>query len=79
MLFRSIECFKTFEQVRIMTNGGPIDATTTITHQIYMRAFSEFKMGYASAMSVVLFLMIFAVTMINLRVGGQLGKNGPVQ
>ena len=75
----SIECFKTFEQVRIMTNGGPIDATTTITHQIYMRAFSEFKMGYASAMSVVLFLMIFAVTMINLRVGGQLGKNGPVQ
>lgn len=74
----SIECFKTFEQVRIMTNGGPIDATTTITHQIYMRAFSEFKMGYASAMSVVLFLMIFAVTLINLRAGGQLGKKGQV-
>lgn len=75
----SIDCFKTFEQVRIMTNGGPIDATTTITHQIYMRAFSEFKMGYASAMSVVLFLMIFAVTLVSLRAGGQLGKNGQVR
>ncbi len=72
----SIECFKTFEQVRIMTNGGPVDATTTITHQIYMRAFSEFKMGYASAMSVVLFIMVLIVTLINLRIGGQLADPG---
>jgi ABC-type sugar transport system permease subunit len=70
----SIECFKTFDQVRIMTNGGPVDATTTITHQIYMRAFSEFKMGYASAMSVVLFVLILAITLLNLRFGGQLGR-----
>jgi multiple sugar transport system permease protein/raffinose/stachyose/melibiose transport system permease protein len=70
----SIDCFKTFEQVRIMTNGGPIDATTTMTHQIYMRAFSEFKMGYASALSVVLFVMILAVTLLNLTIGGQLGE-----
>lgn len=68
----TIDCFKTFEQVRIMTNGGPVDATTTITHQIYMRAFSEFKMGYASAMSVVLFAMIFVITLLNLKFGGQL-------
>jgi ABC-type sugar transport system permease subunit len=68
----TIECFKTFEQVRIMTNGGPVDATTTITHQIYMRAFSEFKMGYASAMSVVLFVMILVITLLNLKFGGQL-------
>ncbi len=68
----SIECFKTFEQVRIMTNGGPVDATTTITHQIYMRAFADFKMGYASAMSVVLFLIVLTITIVNLRAGGQL-------
>ncbi len=71
----SIECFKTFEQVRIMTNGGPVDATTTITHQIYMRAFSEFKMGYASAMSVVLFLIIFVITILNLKFGGQMPES----
>jgi ABC-type sugar transport system permease subunit len=70
----SIECFKTFEQVRIMTNGGPVDATTTLTHQIYMRAFSEFKMGYASAMSVVLIMMVLGVTLINLKFGGQLDR-----
>ncbi len=70
----SIECFKTFEQVRIMTNGGPVDATTTITHQIYMRAFSEFKLGYASSMSVVLFVLVLIITLLNLKVGGQLDK-----
>lgn len=70
----SIECFKTFELVRIMTNGGPVDATTTLTHQIYIRAFSEFKMGYASSISVVLFLLILAGTILNLRIGGQLER-----
>ncbi len=70
----SIECFKTFEMVRIMTNGGPVDATTTLTHQIYIRAFSEFKMGYASSISVVLFLLILAGTILNLRIGGQLER-----
>jgi ABC-type sugar transport system permease subunit len=70
----SIECFKTFELVRIMTNGGPVDATTTLTHQIYIRAFSEFKMGYASSISVVLFLLILAGTILNLRIGGQLDR-----
>ncbi len=70
----SIECFKTFDQVRIMTDGGPVGATTTITHQIYIRAFSEFKLGYASAMSVVLFILVLTVTLINLRISGQTGR-----
>lgn len=62
-----IEAFKTFEQVQIMTQGGPVTATTTVVHQIYQRAFNDFRMGYAAAMSVVLFLIIFAVTLINFR------------
>ncbi|NSW89232.1 MAG: sugar ABC transporter permease [Firmicutes bacterium] len=64
-----IESFKTFEQVRIMTGGGPINSTTTIVHQIYMRAFSEYKMGYASAMSIVLLVIIFGITLLNMRIG----------
>jgi len=67
-----VECFKTFDQVRLMTNGGPVNATTTITYQIYMRAFSEFKMGYASAMSVVLLLIVLVITLVNLKLGHQL-------
>ena len=72
----TVECFKTFEPVRLMTSGGPVNATTTITYQIYLRAFSEFKMGYASAMSVVLLLIVLAVTLINLRLGHQLDEGG---
>jgi len=62
-----IEAFKTFEQVNIMTQGGPVTATTTVVHQIYLRAFNDFRMGYASAMSVVLFIIIFLITLLNFR------------
>jgi len=62
-----IEAFKTFEQIQIMTQGGPITSTTTVVHQIYQRAFNDFRMGYASAMSVILFLIIFAITLLNFR------------
>ena len=71
-----VECFKTFEPVRLMTSGGPVNATTTITYQIYIRAFSELKMGYASAMSVVLLAIVLAVTLVNLRLGHQLDDGG---
>ncbi len=50
-----------------MTQGGPVTATTTVVYQIYVRAFNDFRMGYAAAMSVVLFVIIFAVTMLNFR------------
>ncbi len=60
----TVEAFKTFEQVQVMTRGDPLNATTTIVHQIYMRGFSEYKMGYASAMAMVLLLIVMAVTLI---------------
>ena len=63
-----IEAFKTFEQIQIMTQGGPITSTTTVVHQIYQRAFNDFRMGYAAAMSVILFLIILAITLFNFRV-----------
>ena len=63
-----VEGFKTFEQVQVMTRGDPMNATTTIVHQIYMYGFNDFKMGYASAMAVVLLLIVLALTLINLRI-----------
>lgn len=62
-----IEAFKTFEQVQIMTQGGPMTSTTTVVHQIYQRAFNDFRMGYAAAMSVILFLIILVITLLNFR------------
>jgi len=66
-----INSFKVFEQVAILTAGGPSNATTTVVHQIYNRAFNEFAMGYAAAMSIALLLVIAFITLFNYRYGNQ--------
>jgi len=58
-----------FEQARVMTMGGPAGTTTTLAYYIYTKAFEEFQIGYASALSWILFSVIFVVTLINWRVG----------
>lgn len=60
-----------FEQARIMTMGGPAGTTTTLAYHIYMKAFEEYQLGYASAISWVLFVMIFAVTLVNWKFGSK--------
>jgi ABC-type sugar transport system permease subunit len=50
-----------------MTGGGPANATTTLVHQIYNAAFRAFDMGYAAAMSFVLFGLILAISLLSLR------------
>lgn len=64
-----VNSFSVFEQVNIMTNGGPLKRTTTIVHQIYRRGFLEFKMGYASAMSVILLAFSILVTILIFKYG----------
>ena len=60
-----------FEVARIMTEGGPAGTTTTLAYYIYLKAFQETQMGYASAVALVLFSIIFAVTLINWRFGSK--------
>lgn len=62
-----ISSFNVFEQVNIMTKGGPLYRTTTIVHQIYTAGFSEYKLGYASAMSVVLLVIVVCISALNFR------------
>lgn len=62
-----INSFNIFEQVNVMTNGGPLNATTTIVHQIYIRAFTQYRTGYASAQSVVLILIILIPIIFSFR------------
>lgn len=57
-----ISSFQVFDQVWIMTQGGPAGATSVMVELIYKNAFSYYKMGYASAISWALFALIFAVT-----------------
>jgi multiple sugar transport system permease protein len=57
-----ISSFQVFDQVWIMTQGGPAGATSVMVELVYKNAFSYYKMGYASAISWILFALIFAVT-----------------
>ncbi len=63
-----IGSFQAFDQVYVMTEGGPARATTVIVFYIWQNAFEFFKMGYASATAYVLFLLILAGTIIQWRI-----------
>ncbi|MFH1904668.1 MAG: sugar ABC transporter permease [bacterium] len=60
-----------FMSAYIMTGGGPAGATTTISYYIYNNAYQWFKMGYASSIAWVLFVLIFGMTMLNWKYGGK--------
>ena len=62
-----IGAFQVFDVVYVMTGGGPANATTTLVHQIYNAAFKALDMGYAAAMSFVLFGIIMVVTIVSMR------------
>jgi multiple sugar transport system permease protein len=62
-----IGSFQVFDQVYVMTGGGPANATTTLVHQIYNAAFKALDMGYAAAMSFVLFGIILVVSLFSMR------------
>ncbi len=62
-----IGSFQVFTEIFIMTNGGPVNRTTTIVYYLYQTAFKEFDMGYASAMAYALFAIVFVFTLLQLR------------
>jgi multiple sugar transport system permease protein len=57
-----IQSFQVFVAVFVMTQGGPGGSTSVLTYYIYQAGFTFYKMGYASAMAWVLFIIIFIVT-----------------
>lgn len=64
----SIWAFQLFEEPWILTQGGPINATSTVTIHIYRNAFQFFKLGYASASAYVLTMVIMIFAIIQLRI-----------
>lgn len=57
--------FKEFTLMLTMTSGGPLSASTTIVLLVFKEAFEKLEMGYASAISFILFLVILVITYIN--------------
>ena len=62
-----IYSFKVFDQIYIMTQGGPGRATSVLVYYIYTQAFVNQNFGYASAMATVFFLLILGVTIVQFR------------
>jgi multiple sugar transport system permease protein len=56
-----------FDEPYVLTQGGPLGATTSISLYIYQQGFQYNAFGFASAASLVLFVLIFAVTAVQLR------------
>ena len=62
-----INSFQVFDQVWVMTGGGPAGATSVLVELIVKNAFSYSRMGYASTLSWALFILVFAVTVVQFR------------
>lgn len=67
-----INAFQSFGQIKLLTQGGPGESTNVIVHDIYRNAFMNYRYGYASAESVILFfiIMIFTYFMFRARKRG---------
>lgn len=66
-----ISTFQLFGPIYVMTQGGPLKGTWSIVYEIWWKAFREFRMGYAAALSWILFAIIFVVTLLQWRYAGR--------
>lgn len=62
-----IGAFQVFDQAYVLTKGGPGNSTITMVYYIYNKGFGALEMGYASALSFVLFLVILVFSLVNAR------------
>lgn len=67
LVILSINSLQAFDQIYVMTRGGPAYSTYTTLIYMYDKAFRQWNFGYAAAMSVTLFLIIFVLTVIQVR------------
>ena len=69
LITTTIQCLMVFDQTYVMTGGGPLFRTESIVQYIYSRAFklSPFRLGYASSIALVLFVLIAAVSFVMYR------------
>ena len=81
LIINVINSFQVFTQAFVMTQGGPHYATTFYVYYIYQNAFVDFKMGYASALSWMLLIVVMAVTALIMKFSNKYvyyegGENG---
>lgn len=62
----AISAMKVFAEIYVMTKGGPLNSSKTIVYYIYERAFENLDLGYASAMAVILLIIVMVFSLINI-------------
>lgn len=67
ILLRVIDTFRLFDKVNILTKGGPANSTATITQYIYQYGTKNFQIGYASAASVIMTVIVVAMSAVYLK------------
>ncbi|MFD1362148.1 carbohydrate ABC transporter permease [Lentibacillus salinarum] len=73
-IMSSISAMKVFEEIYVMTGGGPLHSSETLVFFIYNEAFANLNMGYASASGVILFLLTLVLSIINIKFMGKSGN-----
>ncbi|WP_224095431.1 carbohydrate ABC transporter permease [Nostoc sp. MS1] len=71
----AISATKVFEEVYIMTQGGPLNSSKTIVYYLYERAFSDLEISYACTIGLVLFLIILGLSVLRLVISQPAGDN----
>jgi multiple sugar transport system permease protein len=64
LIYNGILAFQVFDQVFVLTGGGPANSTNVVVLDLYRQAFERYNFGYASAEAMVLFLFILGVTVL---------------
>ena len=67
IIINIISAFQSFTQVKLLTMGGPNESTNVIVYSIYLDAFRNFRFGSAAARSIVLFLIIMVITLLQFK------------
>lgn len=68
LVLRTIEAFKVFDIIYVMTGGGPASGTQTVAFYTYLQAFSNQLFGYGAALAYLIVLAVFAMSMTYLRI-----------
>lgn len=76
LVWLTINSLQLFDEIYATTKGGPLHSTTVVVYYIYEQAFQFFHAGYAAAIATVLFVVIFAITMVQLRLTREPAANG---
>ena len=71
LAFRALDAFRVFDLIYVLTGGGPGTATESVSLYTFSALLQKLRFGYASALSVIVFLVTFGVGLIYVRVAGE--------